>query len=113
MYMANVPKSTTRGTAADRPYTGQSVIVRPHLTEKASRLAELGQYTFLVMPRADKLTVAREIGARYKVHPTKVTIVRIPGKVVRYGKSVGRRSAIKKAMVSVRAGEKIPFGVKS
>lgn len=111
--MANTTKSNKAGSATDCLSTGRSVIVRPHLTEKTSRLAELGQYTFLVESGADKLSISREISARYKVHPRHVTIVRIPGKVVRYGKSTGRRSAIKKAIVSLRAGEKIPFGVKA
>lgn len=111
--MVNAPKSTTTDSVADRFDARQSVIVRPHLTEKSSRLAELGQYTFLVIRGADKLSVAREIAAKYRVHPRRVTIVRIPGKIVRYGKHVGRRSGIKKAIVALRTGEKIPFGVKT
>jgi large subunit ribosomal protein L23 len=99
------------GARASAP-TAHALLVRPHLTEKASRLAELGQYTFIVSPDAEKVSVARAVAARYGVHPTRVSMIRIPGKIVRYGKTVGRRSAVKKAIVSVRKGEKIPFGVK-
>lgn len=105
-------------TAAPVPSTTVStstsgILLRPYLTEKSSRLAELGQYTFLVARDAEKVSIARAVEKRYGVHSRKVTIVRLPGKTVRYGKTIGRRSAFKKAIIAVRAGEKIPFGVKT
>jgi large subunit ribosomal protein L23 len=89
------------------------VLVRPHLTEKSSALAEAGQYTFLVTPDAEKVTIVRAVAARYGVHPVAVHIINLPGKRVRYGKTEGQRSAVKKAIVTLQKGEKIPFGVKS
>lgn len=89
------------------------VLVRPHLTEKSSVLAEAGQYTFLVTPDAEKISIARAVAARYAVHPIAVHIINLPGKRVRYGKTSGQRSGIKKAIVTLKAGEKIPFGVKT
>ncbi|MBI4434389.1 50S ribosomal protein L23, partial [Candidatus Uhrbacteria bacterium] len=44
--------------------TGRSVLVRPHLTEKSSVLAERRQYTFLVTPDAEKISIARDVAAR-------------------------------------------------
>ena len=89
------------------------MLVRPHLTEKSSVLAERRQYTFLVTPDAEKVSIARDVAARYGVHPVRVAIIRLPGKRVRSGKITGQRSGIKKAIVTVRKGEKIPFGVKT
>lgn len=107
--------STSLAAQATPPRRGaeRSVLVRPHLTEKSSILAERGQYTFIVTPGAEKVSVARAVAARYGVHPIHVAMVRIPGKRVRYGKTEGRRSDIKKAIVMLRPGEKIPFGVKA
>ncbi len=93
--------------------TGRSVLVRPHLTEKSSVLAERRQYTFLVTPDAEKISIARDVAARYGVHPVRVHIIRLPGKRVRSGKISGQRSGVKKAIVTLKEGEKLPFGVKS
>lgn|GEM_PF-220779 len=92
---------------------GEFVLVRAHLTEKSSVLAERGQYTFVVASGAEKVAIARAVAARYGVHPVRVAIVRLPGKRVRYGKTAGRRSGVKKAIVTLKSGETIPFGVKS
>ena len=88
------------------------MLLEPYLTEKSSRLAELGQYTFLVHPHAEKVQIARAVAAKYQVHPRRVAIVRTPGKLVRYGKTQGRRSDVKKAIITLTKGERIPFGVK-
>lgn len=110
-----VPVEARRqSTASDRAWSaGSAVVLRPHLTEKTSRLSEIGQYTFAVRANAEKVAVARAIAERYGVHPVRVTITRLPGKIVRHGKSTGRRSSLKKAIVTLRSGETIPFGVKS
>lgn len=92
---------------------GHAVLIRPHLTEKSSVLAERGRYTFLVTADAVKTSVAQAVAARYGVHPTSVAIVHLPGKEVRYGKTIGRRSVTRKAIVTLRSGESIPFGVKT
>jgi large subunit ribosomal protein L23 len=110
------PRPATK-TVDDRPRTvpatAARVLVRPHLTEKSSILAERGQYTFIVLPSAEKVAIARAVATRYGVHPVRVAIVHLPGKSVRYGKTVGRRSGVKKAIVTLKNGEKIPFGVKT
>ncbi|MBI4142285.1 50S ribosomal protein L23 [Candidatus Uhrbacteria bacterium] len=100
-------------SASQPASTTTAVLVRPYLTEKSARLAELGQYTFVVTARAEKVDIARAIAARYGVHPTQVTTVHLPGKTVRTGATQGRRSGIRKAIISVRPGEKIPFGAKT
>lgn len=103
---------TTAATAQGvRAITG--VLLHPHLTEKALRIADRGQYTFVVRPHAEKVAIAREVAARYGVHPTRVAIVKLPGKEVHRGRVIGHRSGVKKAIVTLRSGEKIPFGVKA
>lgn len=89
------------------------ILLTPHLTEKSSALAERRQYTFLVPLHAEKGSVAAAVAERYGVRPVRVAIVRTIGKTVRYGRSVGRRSATKKAIVTLPEGKSIPFGVKT
>lgn len=84
-----------------------SVIIGAVVTEKSLRLTELGQYSFLITPRATKKSVAAEIQKLYKVTSRSVNIVTIPGKVKRRGKTSGKRAEINKAIVTLIAGQKI------
>lgn len=106
-------KSVATGTTRSGVTAERGVLIAPYLTEHASVLADRGQYTFLVHRGAEKTAIARAITARYGVHPVRVATIRVRGKVVRTGRTTGRRSDRKKAIVTLRAGEKIPFGVKT
>ncbi|MFH1430559.1 MAG: 50S ribosomal protein L23 [Candidatus Uhrbacteria bacterium] len=105
------PKHGVEGRAASG--AERDLLIEPYLTEKSSTLAELGQYTFLVRNDAEKVAIMRAIAQRYGVHPEQVRIIRTSGRAVRYGRSVGRRSGTKKAIVRLRAGETLPFGART
>jgi len=77
------------------------------LTEKSVRLAQAGQFTFCVEPHASIEKIAKEIETLYGVHVTAVRTANLPAKVRGRGKYLGKRSAFKKAMVSLKKGEKI------
>ncbi len=83
------------------------VLRSPRVTEKATMLGKHNTYVFEVDPGANKIEIARAVSAQYQVHPTKVRIVNRAGKSVRWGKSNGARSGLKKAMVTLPQGEKI------
>ena len=88
----------------------KSVIVQPHITEKAGVLAEnANTYTFEVTPRATKATISKEIVALYKVTPMKINIVKTPRKNVIIKGKRGVKSGIKKAYVMLKKGDKIEF----
>ncbi len=83
------------------------VIIRPHVTEKASMAAEAGVYTFLVQPKATKNDVASAVHTLFKVTPRRVAMVKIRAKtIVARGKRGATRSG-KKAYVFLKKGEKI------
>jgi len=65
----------------------------PVITEKSLRLAELGQFTFLVSPGFNKLHIADTVAAAYKVHPIKVNIAKLPRKAKFRGRIPGYTSA--------------------
>lgn len=83
------------------------VLVRPLISEKASRQQSLNQYFFAVAIDANRIEVAKAVKAVYGVTPTKVTIIRNEGKVRRMGRTTGRRKDWKKAMVSLPKGKTI------
>ena len=89
-----------------------TVILNPHVTEKSAFRAEDSKnpvYTFKVAQRANKDEVARAVKALFKVDAVKVAMVRVPSKKVMSRGKVGAKSGYKKAMVYLKAGEKIAF----
>ena len=87
-----------------------SVIRRPLVTEKVTRLQEkLNQYAFEVTPGANKIQIKRAVEERFKVKVTGVRTVNVRGKVKRLGRFSGRRADWKKALVTLAEGQKIDF----
>ncbi len=86
----------------------KEVILRPRITEKSGMAGEsLNIYTFEVTQNATKHTIARAIKAQYKVTPLKVRTVSLPAKRVLSKGRWGYQSAVKKAMVFLKKGDKI------
>lgn len=86
------------------------VIKRPLVTEKGNLLKELHrQYCFEVNLDANKYQVKQAIESVFKVHVTDIKTLRIRGKNRRVGKHAGKRSNWKKAIVTLKEGEKIEF----
>jgi large subunit ribosomal protein L23 len=85
-----------------------AVIMRPVNTEKSNIAAELGQYTFLVHPWANKVEVAQAVSYIFDVDVVKVRIINKAPKFGRWGrKRVQRKSAQKKAVVTLLPGQRI------
>ncbi|MCX6712688.1 MAG: 50S ribosomal protein L23 [Candidatus Vogelbacteria bacterium] len=85
------------------------VLSRPRVTEKATFLsgAKSPVYTFEVSPEATKPEIIKAVLAKYKVKAVKVNIVTLPAKAVIMRGRKGHQPAIKKALVFLKAGEKI------
>ncbi|KGF73068.1 50S ribosomal protein L23 [Neosynechococcus sphagnicola sy1] len=83
------------------------LIRRPLVTEKATRLLELNQYTFEVVPRANKLQIKAAIEDLFKVKVVSVNTANPPRKQRRVGKFTGHRSRYKRAVVTLAAGDSI------
>ena len=84
-----------------------SVILRPRVTEKAAYAAGQNQYAFEVAPRATKEQIKKAIVSIYKVTPIAVNITKIPAQKVFVRGKHGTKSAIKKAIVFLKKGDKI------
>lgn len=83
------------------------LLKRPRITEKAYALNTLNQYVFVVTKDATKTSVKRAVEEAYAVKVEKVRIVRLPAKTRMFGKTMGSKSAIKKAIISVAKGQTI------
>jgi len=83
------------------------VLVKPLVTEKASSLSAAGKYLFVVNPKMNKVEIKKAVRAIYKVEPIKINIANFSGKSVRYGRTAGKTKDWKKAVVTLKPGDKI------
>jgi large subunit ribosomal protein L23 len=87
-----------------------STIIRPVVSEKSTVLGEHGKYVFEVAPSANKIQIKHAIEeafANKKVQVRSVNILHVTGKVRRRGRSVGTTRSWKKAVVTLRAGQRL------
>jgi large subunit ribosomal protein L23 len=89
------------------------VIRRPLLTEKMSILLEKElkhpKYAFVVAKDANKVQIKQAIEKRFNVKVDKVHTMNFAGKLKRYGRYEGYRNHWKKAVVTLKEGEKLEF----
>jgi large subunit ribosomal protein L23 len=84
------------------------VLIRPLLTEKITGLREkTNTVGFVVHPDANRIQIKQAVEALLKVKVDKVNIINIRGKIKRLGRFSGRRSDWKKALVTLKEGEKL------
>ncbi len=92
-----------------------SLVLKPRVSEKAYGLSQLrNTYVFDVERAANKHTIARAVAAQYGVTVIEVNTVNATGKPkrsVRKGArpSVGHTSDVKKAYVTLKAGDSLPI----
>ncbi|MBI5079086.1 50S ribosomal protein L23 [Candidatus Wolfebacteria bacterium] len=77
------------------------------ISERAGDLSVLGKYIFIVEKKANKPEIKKAIESIYKVNVVGVNIVNVKGKTKRLGKSLGKTSAYKKAIITLKNGQKI------
>ena len=83
------------------------VLIGPVVTEKSTRLQEEDKFTFRVALTANKTLVKQAVQTLFGVKVLKVTIVKLPGKRKRFGPRIVKGPDKKKAIVTLRPGEKI------
>jgi len=102
-------KKTEKKKEVKEAKFGQSyrILKSPHITEKASDLAEKNQYTFRIFPRTNKIEVKKTIEDTYGVDVVSIKIINVHEKKRRLGKIQGTRPGYKKAIVRIKKGQKI------
>jgi large subunit ribosomal protein L23 len=87
-----------------------SVLIAPHVSEKAARVAEAGnQVVFRVARDATKPEIKAAVELMFEVKVDTVQVVNVAGKAKRFGGRPGRRSDFKKAYVKLAQGQTIDF----
>jgi len=86
------------------------VLLAPIISEKATSAAEkTNQVLFKVLRDATKPEIKAAVELLFKVDVESVSTVVQKGKVKRFGKFNGRRDHVKKAYVSLKAGQELNF----
>ncbi|KTB47483.1 LSU ribosomal protein L23P [Dehalogenimonas alkenigignens] len=83
------------------------VLRKPLITEKNARLQATGKYAFEVAAEATKPQIKTAVEAAYKVTVTGVNVIMVKGKMKRMGRGLFRTPDWKKALVTLKAGDKI------
>lgn len=96
-----------KGELKGKTQQAYRVLVKPLVTEKAADLGAYGQYVFAIDPKMNKIEVKKAIRTIYGVDPVKVNILNVSGKAVRYGQVWGKTKNWKKAVVTLKPGDKI------
>ena len=86
-----------------------NVLLKPLITEKGTLLAEQNKYAFQVAPGANKMQIKEAVETAFNVRVLRVNTMVMPGKMKRVGRSQGRTSEWKKAIVTLAAGDRIEF----
>jgi len=102
-----VAKSDTPKAAAVPTIQIPSVLVQPRISEKAAKLAQIDKYVFKVGRGANKVDVKKAVELAYKVRVLQVNMVTNLGKSRNFGQRAGRTQGFKKAIVTLRKGDKI------
>jgi large subunit ribosomal protein L23 len=87
-----------------------TVLIQPHVSEKAATLAEkANQYVFRVRDDASKAEVKEAVELMFEVKVEAVNLLNRPDKTRRFKNMAGKRSGFKKAYVRLASGQSIDF----
>jgi len=87
-----------------------SIIKKPLFTEKGAHLKESENKVIVEVDiKASKPEIKKAIEDIFKVQVEKINTVKLPGKWKTFGRSAGKRPARKKAMVTLKEGQKLDF----
>ena len=83
------------------------ILIRPVVSEKSYNQITENRYTFRVHPDAHKTQVRQAVEELFDVKVASVNIVQMPAKPKRRGMIKGTKPGWKKAIVELKAGDKI------
>ena len=95
------------GSRTHANYKPSFLIKQAWITEKAARGNADRQYSFIVSGKTNKSEIRKAIESLYGVKVQVVNMINVKGKSKRLGRSMGRTSDYKKAIITLKEGEKI------
>ena len=83
------------------------IILKPILTEKATKLSQFNKVVFEVTSKTNKNEIKGAVEKLFSVKVKSVNIINIKGKVKRFKGILGKRNDIKKAVITLEKGNTI------
>jgi len=83
------------------------VLRRPLITEKNTMLQAQGKYVFEIAEEANKHQIKQAVEKVFKVRVMAVNVMTVPGKTKRVGRRMVLTPSHKKAIVTLKSGDKI------
>jgi large subunit ribosomal protein L23 len=83
------------------------ILIRPLITEKSTIAQEEGKYVFQVSLKAGKGEIKEAVERSFGVKVVGVNTTKSRGKVKRFGPRMTRKADVKKAVVTLRRGDRI------
>ena len=93
--------------SSDNSRNNAQIIKYPIITDKATRLLENNQYSFVVDRYSDKIEIKEAIEHLFEVKVIKINTCKLPRKKKRVGKYIGWKPQYKKAVVTLSEGNVI------
>jgi large subunit ribosomal protein L23 len=88
----------------------QAIIKRPVVSEKSTMQKEVSnQISFEVDRKANRIEIKKAIQSLFSVQVDAVRTLQIKGKYKKRGRIIGKRKDWKKAIVTLKPGERIEF----
>lgn len=85
----------------------RDVLKRPVISEKSVGLIEENKYSFWVDKAANKIEIKNAVEKMFKVKVVDVRTINVDGKQKRVGRYLGKTADRKKAIVTLKAGDRI------
>lgn len=85
------------------------IIIHPITTEKSTEQQGYNKYSFKVNPRANKKEIIKAVHDVFGVKPVTCNVINMSGKRKRERYKIGYTSSWKKAIITLKQGDKIEF----
>ncbi len=85
----------------------RDILKKPLITEKSMDLVEDNKYTFIVDLKSNKIEIKKAVEELFKVKVEKVNTMRYKGRMTRVRGRLGYTQDYKKAIVTLKQGDKI------
>ena len=82
-------------------------VYQPHISEKGTYLSEANKYVFKIHANANKPEIKKSVEGIYGVNVLAVNMINSPKKKRRLGRTEGFKKGFKKAIVTIKEGQKI------
>lgn len=89
------------------PKMNSSLLKQALISEKSFQATSASKFTFVVGVDADKENVAKAVTEVFGVEVLDVNIIRMKGKIKRTRKGYGKRPDFKKAILTLKKGQKV------